>query len=107
MYHVGDGECPLVIAVNLISYNLTDDTDKSGSVINTDDLLQRARQLSNEIAEKIENIEWNIALIYVLNGFQMWHILVTSQYSACGDQATVNLGLLPGLEPQRILLGLG
>ena len=56
MYQVGDGECPLVIAVNLISYNLTDDTDKSGRVFYTDDLLQRARQLSIELLRKLRRL---------------------------------------------------
>jgi hypothetical protein len=54
---VGDGGCPIVIAVNLISYSLTDETDKGGSFIDTDDFLQPARQFPNETPEKNVAIE--------------------------------------------------
>jgi hypothetical protein len=63
MYQVGDGECPFVIVVNLISYNLTDNTDKSGGVINTDDFLQRARRLSIELLRKLRRLSGTLSLL--------------------------------------------
>jgi hypothetical protein len=49
---VGDGGCPLVIAVILISYSLTDDTYKTGSFVDTDAFLQPAGQFPKETPEK-------------------------------------------------------